>query len=277
VSNYVDNFLLAFNITFVHKNLNQHADSLALAASNFKTPMFPNLKFQVEVRHRPSIPDNIKHWQVFKDDEEIQIFLQTIEEFSNISIDQDDEDGEVEVHATGFIQDNVVGHKIIELKTNHIPKGLVPLERLFDHNDVYKKVVIQTEETDVVECDISPDTNPRLVKISIKLSQKQRRAYDELMKQYLDIFSWYYEDFKVFDIDIIQHKIPLKPGSKPIKKKSKQFNPLLLPIIEKELKRLLEAKIIVSLRYSKWVANLVPVRKKNREIRLCVDFRNLNR
>jgi len=31
------------------------------------------------------------------------------------------------------------------------------------------------------------------------------------------------------------------------------------------------------LRFSKWVANLVPVRKKNGEIRLCVDFRNMNR
>jgi ribonuclease HI len=155
VWDYVDNFFLAFNITFVHINLNQQADSLALAASNFKTPMFPNLKFEVEVRHRPSIPDNIKHWQVFKDDEEIQRFLKTIEEFSNISIDQDDENGEVEIHAAEVLQDTVVGHKIIELKTNHLPKGLVPLERLFDHNDVSRKVVIQTEETDVVDCDIS--------------------------------------------------------------------------------------------------------------------------
>ena len=65
---YVDNLFLAFNITFVHKNLNQHADSLALAASNFKTPIFPKLKFEIDVRHRPSIPDNIKNWQVFKDD-----------------------------------------------------------------------------------------------------------------------------------------------------------------------------------------------------------------
>jgi hypothetical protein len=97
------------------------------------------------------------------------------------------------------------------------------------------------------------------------------------MKQYSDIFAWSYEDLKVFDTEIIQHKIPLKPGSKPVKQKSRQFNPLLLPIIEKELKRLLEAKIIVPLRYSEWVANLVPVRKKNGEIRLCVDFRNLNR
>jgi len=40
---------------------------------------------------------------------------------------------------------------------------------------------------------------------------------------------------------------------------------------------LLDAKIIVPLRYSNWVANWVLVRKKNGEIRLCVDFRNLNR
>ena len=52
---------------------------------------------------------------------------------------------------------------------------------------------------------------------------------------------------------------------------------MLLPSIEKEVKKLLDAKIIVPLRYSDSVANLVPVRKKNGEIRLCVDFRNLNR
>ena len=52
---------------------------------------------------------------------------------------------------------------------------------------------------------------------------------------------------------------------------------MLLPIIEKEIKKLFDEKIIVTLRFSKWVANLVPVRKKNGEIRLCVDFINLNK
>jgi hypothetical protein len=52
---------------------------------------------------------------------------------------------------------------------------------------------------------------------------------------------------------------------------------MLLPIIEKEVKKLFEENIIVPLIYSKWVANLVPVRKMNGEIRLCVDFRNMNR
>jgi hypothetical protein len=47
---------------------------------------------------------------------------------------------------------------------------------------------------------------------------------------------------------------------------------MLLPIMEKEVKKILDAQIIVPLRFSEWVANLVPVRKKNGEIILCVDF-----
>ena len=52
---------------------------------------------------------------------------------------------------------------------------------------------------------------------------------------------------------------------------------MLLPVIEKEIKKLFNAKSIVTLIFSKWVANLVPVRKKDGEIILCVDFRNLNK
>ena len=41
--------------------------------------------------------------------------------------------------------------------------------------------------------------------------------------------------------------------------------------------KLFDAKIIVPIRFSNWLANLVPVRKKNGEIRICIDFRNLNK
>lgn len=37
-----------------------------------------------------------------------------------------------------------------------------------------------------------------------------------------------------------------------------------------------DARIIKLIRHSSWVSNLVLVRKKNGNIRLCVDFRNLN-
>ena len=78
-------------------------------------------------------------------------------------------------------------------------------------------------------------------------------------------------------IKIIQHRIPLEKDTIPFKQKLRPISPLLLPIIEKEIKKLLNAKIIIPLRYSKLIANLVILRKKNGEIGLCVDFRNLNK
>ena len=50
-----------------------------------------------------------------------------------------------------------------------------------------------------------------------------------------------------------------------------------MPLIEKEVKGMYDSQIIAPMRYSDWVSNLVPTRKKTREIRLCVDFQNLNK
>ena len=69
----------------------------------------------------------------------------------------------------------------------------------------------------------------------------------------------------------------MKPSSKPFKQKLRKINPILLPTIEKEVNKLLDAKIIFPKRYSIWVANFVPVRKKSGEFRFCVDLMNLNK
>jgi hypothetical protein len=48
--------------------------------------------------------------------------------------------------------------------------------------------------------------------------------------------------------------------------------------IKEEVERLLKAKFIQPCRYTEWVSNIVSVEKKNtRKIRICVDFRDLNR
>jgi hypothetical protein len=113
--------------------------------------------------------------------------------------------------------------------------------------------------------------------LSSNLSKEQRAEYTKLLREFSDVFSWTYEDLKKYDTTVIEHKIPLTEEAKPFRQKLRQINPMLLPIMEKEVNKLLDAQIIVPLRYSEWVAKLVPVRKKNGEIRLCVDFRNLNR
>jgi len=101
--------------------------------------------------------------------------------------------------------------------------------------------------------------------------------YIELLKEFQDVFAWSYEDLKSFDTSIIQHKIPLKENQKTFKQKLRRINHVLLPLIEKDIKRMYDAKIIAPIRFSEWVLNLVPTRKKTGEIRLFVDLRNLNK
>jgi hypothetical protein len=113
--------------------------------------------------------------------------------------------------------------------------------------------------------------------LSSSLTQEQRDKYTEILREFVDVFSWTYEDLKTYDTSVIEHKIPLKEEAKPFRQNLRQINPMLLSVMEREVKKLLDARIIVPLRYSKWVTNLIPVRKKSGEIRLCVDFMNLNR
>lgn len=47
--------------------------------------------------------------------------------------------------------------------------------------------------------------------------------------------------------------------------------------MEAKLSKLVESNIIFPIKHTSYVSNLVPVRKKNEEIRLCVDFRNLKK
>eukprot|EP00253_Pinus_taeda_P026666 PITA_26666 len=66
-------------------------------------------------------------------------------------------------------------------------------------------------------------------------------------------------------------------NKKHIQQKLRKIHPNLENQIKTELNKLLKAKIIFPVIHSKWVSNMVPVRKKNGDIRICIDFRNLNK
>jgi hypothetical protein len=271
----MNNFFLAFNISFIPRGENTLANSLAVSASSLKQPLFPRVKSDVEIKYRPSVPDNVKHWKVFEDDLEIEWFLQSMDEFSALHIDQDP-DLENDPHPEVFLN-KIVNHQIIQLPKNHISRGIIPLERFFDGNDVLVKDGVSSKDADIAECNIGMQDEPRFIKLSSSLTREQRVEYIELLREFADMFAWTYEDLKTYDTSVIEHKIPLKEEARPFRQKLRQINHMLLPIMEKEVKKLLDVQIIVPLRYFEWVANLVPVRKKSGEIRLCVDFRNLNR
>ena len=70
------------------RDINSIADSVVVFASIFIIPIHSTEKYEVEVCHRPTIPDNIIHWQVFEDDQQVKNFIELKEEFENIQVDQ---------------------------------------------------------------------------------------------------------------------------------------------------------------------------------------------
>ena len=87
------------------------ANSLAVSVRNFRVPLPPKLRYDVEVKYRPSIPDNVKHWKVFEDDLEIKRFLESVDEFSALHIDQDP-DSEINPHDDVFLN-KIANHHIV--------------------------------------------------------------------------------------------------------------------------------------------------------------------
>jgi ribonuclease HI len=67
----IDNCFLAFNISFIPREENIMVDSLVVSTRNFRVPLPPKLRYDLEVNYKPSVPGNLKNWKVFEDDLEI--------------------------------------------------------------------------------------------------------------------------------------------------------------------------------------------------------------
>ena len=108
---------------------------------------------------------------------------------------------------------------------------------------------------------LGAEAEPRYVNLGKCCSPGKRSKFISLFKQYKDVFAWTYEELKTYDTKIIQHVIPIKGGIKPYQQ----------PLIQSEVKKLLDAKIIFKVRHSEWVSNLVQVQKKvRRNQALCI-------
>ena len=82
----------------------------------------------------------------------------------------------------GYFKNQIVGRYIVQLKSNIIPKGLVPLENFFDNNDVARSPKIIVNEGDVEDYNIGTQEDPKTIKISKTLSLEVKKRYINLMK-----------------------------------------------------------------------------------------------
>jgi hypothetical protein len=86
--------------------------------------------------------------------------LEIVDEFYATHIDQEDEkDNEQNSHNSHSdpkLQNMIANHKLMVLRNNQTPKGLVPLEKLFDKDDMDVKPIVHPKTEEVEDCNCFP-------------------------------------------------------------------------------------------------------------------------
>ena len=70
-----------YELVFIPRSFNHLANELSFNASNCQIPKI-NEQLSVKVKHRPTMPDNVDHWQVFDSDQHIEYFLKSENDFT---------------------------------------------------------------------------------------------------------------------------------------------------------------------------------------------------
>jgi hypothetical protein len=79
------------------------------------------------------------------------------------------------------------------------------------------------------------------------------------------------------DPEIVIHEIKTYPDTKPIRQCLHPIHPRKAAAIKLEVEKLLKAGFIYPVALTDWVSNLVPIDKKQGTIRVCVDYRDINK
>ncbi|XP_074300530.1 uncharacterized protein LOC141631807 [Silene latifolia] len=134
----------------------------------------------------------------------------------------------------------------------------------------------QSTVDELKELNLGTIEDPRPIYVSTLLTKEEEEEYYKLLVEYKDVFALSYKEMPGLSPTIAVHRLAIKKGTCPKKQPQRRFRPELVPEIEKEVNKLIEAGFIREVKYSTWIANIVPVRKKNGQLRICVHFRDLN-
>ncbi|XP_039014758.1 uncharacterized protein LOC120144864, partial [Hibiscus syriacus] len=147
------------------------------------------------------------------------------------------------------------------------------LLRLVEKED--KQILPHKEEVETVN--LGTDEEIKEVKIGTTLTIQIKQELINLLQEFKDIFAWSYQDMPGLSTDIVIHKLPINPEYKPIQQKLRRMRPEMLLQIKEEVMKQINAGFLQASKYPEWVANIVPVPKKNGKVRMCVDYRDLNK
>ena len=106
------------------------------------------------------------------------------------------------------------------------------------------------------------------------LSDHDKLDFAKLILQNSDLFAK--NQFDIGEYPYIEHDIPLKPGTQPFFERNYPHSPEVKQIIHDQVQKYLNAGIVQE-SLSPFNSNILAIRKRNNQFRICADMRRLNR
>ena len=116
----------------------------------------------------------------------------------------------------------------------------------------------------------------RITYISSLLPSEFKEGVIVTLQEFKDYFAWNYDEILGLDRSLVEHRLPIKPEFHPFQKPPRRMSKEVELKVKEEIEKILKAKFIIPTRCLQWLANIIPMMKKNEKLRVCVDFRNLN-
>ena len=133
-------------------------------------------------------------------------------------------------------------------------------------------------EEELEEVDLgSGSQGPRPISIIASLTGKEKSEPVLLLKEFKDVFAWDNSEMPGLDLGLVAHTLNVDLETKPMAQPARIFHTEIEGQIIKEVQKFLAAGFIKPIQLLRWLSNIVSIKKKNGQIRCCVDFRNLNR
>jgi len=99
-------------------------------------------------------------------------------------------------------------------------------------------------EDKVAQINLRDEANPKPIFISKKLSPSEKEDLISLVREYIDVFTWNYEDMPGLDPRVAMHRLNINSNVKPVKQQQRRFHPEVMEAIQSEVKKLIDSGFI---------------------------------
>ncbi|KAL0416646.1 UNVERIFIED_CONTAM: putative protein K02A2.6 [Sesamum latifolium] len=235
----------------------------AYSKKNTKSSPTQKLRSLIPSRIRRQTTLSISCGKVLKVKAQTMIFTQ---------VQSDDEDDRKSVASSNYINNSTEEDFAQIYHVTLIEDGEIEEEDAEDAPVELEEGVKATID-ELREVNLGNTEDPRPIYTSASLTQEEEEVYIMLLHEFKDVFAWSYKEIPGLDSKVAVHHLSVRKGARPVKQSQRRFQPKLIPLIETEVNKLIEVGFIRKVKYPMWISSIVPVRKKNGQIRVYATMR----